>query len=163
MYTKKSILTFMIYATVISASSTILENIQRNDFILTYPKQHKRCIWQKCKATEKSTKKVLMKAKDDDNCGLEQELLNIEKLYTNLNIISPKKIRINKCTGKCSINDVQSFTNHALSILLNTDSIRPLPHCVPTQYEPITIFYLDKGEILKKIISNMIAVKCGCR
>ncbi|XP_078062080.1 nodal-like [Mustelus asterias] len=83
-------------------------------------------------------------------------------------VIFPKIINAFRCEGECpspSGEDTKP-TNHAyMQSLLKFHHPRlvPSPCCVPIKMNPMSMLYLERGEVLLRHHENMVVEECGCR
>ncbi|XP_067876464.1 nodal-like [Heterodontus francisci] len=83
-------------------------------------------------------------------------------------VIFPKMYNAFRCEGECpspSGEDVKP-TNHAYmqSLLkFHHPTLVPSPCCVPTKMNPISMLYIEKGEVVLRHHENMVVQECGCR
>ncbi|XP_071105441.1 nodal homolog [Haliotis cracherodii] len=83
-------------------------------------------------------------------------------------IIHPTRFNSKFCHGNCpSPIDVRHKpTNHAMlqSLMRSKRSnVAPSPCCVPTKLEPLSMMYVEDGEVVVRHHEDMIASECGCR
>ncbi|XP_072881839.1 nodal-like [Hemitrygon akajei] len=83
-------------------------------------------------------------------------------------VIFPKVYNAFRCEGECPIptgEDVKP-TNHAYmqSLLkFHHPTLVPSPCCVPTKMNPLSMLYIEKGEVVLHHHENMVVRECGCR
>nr|CAB3264390.1 nodal [Phallusia mammillata] len=102
------------------------------------------------------------------HCRLVPFEVDFEKIGWGSWIVHPKKYNANRCVGHCRNPTVHGAkpTNHAYlqSILSNQhDSNVPEPCCVPTKLKPISLLYLQDGEVHQQQHQDMVVTECGCR
>ncbi|XP_046565760.1 nodal-like [Haliotis rubra] len=83
-------------------------------------------------------------------------------------IIHPTRFNSKFCYGNCPspIDMRLKPTNHALlqSLMRSKRSkVAPAPCCVPTKLEPLSMMYVEDGEVVVRHHEDMIASECGCR
>ncbi|XP_067828476.1 nodal-like [Heptranchias perlo] len=83
-------------------------------------------------------------------------------------VIFPKRYNAFRCEGECpspSGEDAKP-TNHAYmqSLLkFHHPTLVPSPCCVPIKMSPMSMLYIEKGEVVLRHHENMIVRECGCR
>ncbi|XP_072138107.1 nodal-like [Mobula birostris] len=83
-------------------------------------------------------------------------------------VIFPKVYNAFRCEGECPLptgEDVKP-TNHAYmqSLLkFHHPTLVPSPCCVPTKMNPLSMLYIEKGEVVLRHHENMVVRECGCR
>ncbi|XP_046565763.1 growth/differentiation factor 6-B-like [Haliotis rubra] len=83
-------------------------------------------------------------------------------------IIHPTRFNSKFCYGNCPspIDMRLKPTNHAMlqSLMRSKRSkVAPAPCCVPTKLEPLSMMYVEDGEVVVRHHEDMIASECGCR
>ncbi|GCB74669.1 hypothetical protein scyTo_0003760 [Scyliorhinus torazame] len=83
-------------------------------------------------------------------------------------VIFPKMYNAFRCEGECpspSGEDAKP-TNHAYmqSLLkFHHPTLVPSPCCVPIKMNPMSMLYMEKGEVVLRHHENMVVEECGCR
>ncbi|XP_067670770.1 nodal homolog [Haliotis asinina] len=83
-------------------------------------------------------------------------------------IIHPTRFNSKFCYGNCPspIDMRLKPTNHAMLQSLmrrKRSNVAPAPCCVPTKLEPLSMMYLEDGEVVVRHHEDIIASECGCR
>ncbi|GAB1597741.1 nodal homolog [Argonauta hians] len=101
-------------------------------------------------------------------CGLYDYYIDFNVIGWGEWIVFPKRFNAHLCSGKCTgpIKTDLNPTNHAMlrSLMkLKQPDVTPLPCCVPTKLKPMSLLYLEPGEIVLRQHTDLVAEECGCR
>ncbi|XP_078386820.1 nodal-like [Cetorhinus maximus] len=83
-------------------------------------------------------------------------------------VIFPKMYNAFRCEGECPspTGEDAKPTNHAYmqSLLkFHHPTLVPSPCCVPIKMNPMSMLYIEKGEVVLRHHENMVVQECGCR
>uniref|UniRef100_UPI00398F728E nodal-related 2 n=1 Tax=Pristiophorus japonicus TaxID=55135 RepID=UPI00398F728E len=83
-------------------------------------------------------------------------------------VIFPKVYNAYRCEGECPSpsGELDKPTNHAYmqSLLkFHHPTLVPSPCCVPIKMNPVSMLYIEKGEVVLRHHENMVVQECGCR
>ncbi|XP_022080158.1 nodal homolog [Acanthaster planci] len=83
-------------------------------------------------------------------------------------IVYPKRFNAYRCAGRCSgpLGSKDNPSNHAIMqnmVRASRPDRAPEPCCIPTKLSPLSMIYLENGNIIMKHHEDMIVEECGCR
>ncbi|KAJ8044953.1 Bone morphogenetic protein 7 [Holothuria leucospilota] len=124
------------------------------------------------------------KRETKDDCRLRDWYVSFNDINWRELVYVPAGYSANFCHGSCHLgsplrvlNATWPVSNHALlrslfrhqmrrSNLSGPQELPPHSCCVPVQFEPLTMLYLEMSEptsfYVLKSVPNMVATKCGC-
>lgn len=112
-------------------------------------------------------------------CCLQQFFVNFSEIGWDSWIIQPQGYYANYCTGSCRATTSEKPYNHVISVVgeaqkekerdrsqyqtTNTRYGEIIPCCAPTKMSDLDLLYaLNRGDIRKNTLKNMIVEACGC-
>ncbi|XP_038060924.1 nodal homolog [Patiria miniata] len=83
-------------------------------------------------------------------------------------IVYPKRFDAYRCAGRCTgpLGSKDNPSNHAIMqnmVRASRPDRAPEPCCIPTKLSPLSMIYLEHGNIVMKHHEDMIVEECGCR